>query len=125
MGAAASIELQKPTDASDISSTQSLDVARGEVCRLRELLGQYAKDAGFSEVVYDASDLVHGYDEVDDFNRCIDEIVHIRTALRMSTQKSRRQTRGQITGMDAECRYQKFRAESSASYGSSDESDDN
>lgn len=99
MGAAAGVEMHKPTDASDISATGSLDVAKCEVMRLRNLLGQYARDAGFSDVIYDASDLVLGENECDDFDRCIDEIIHIRTACRMATQKSRRQTRGHVSQM--------------------------
>jgi hypothetical protein len=122
MGAAASIEMQKPTDASDISSTRSLVVAKNEVIRLRELLGQYAKDAGFTEVIYDASDLVLGEDEQDDFDRCVDEIIHIRTALQMSTQKSRRQTRVQMTGSE-EIKYQNHSKRRSHSDASSDDSD--
>jgi hypothetical protein len=124
MGAAASIEMQKPTDASDISSTNSLEVARGEVIRLRELLGQYAKDAGFADVIYDASDIVLGDDHQEDFERCIDEIVHIRTALQMSTQRSRRQTRVQRSGgAIEEIKYQDFRAKRSQSDVSSEDSD--
>ena len=122
MGAAASIEMKKPTDASDISSTGSLIVAKNEVIRLRELLGQYAKDAGFTEVIYDASDLVLGEDEQDDFERCVDEIIHIRTALQMSTQKSRRQTRVQMTGTE-EINYQNHSKRRSHSDASSEESD--
>jgi hypothetical protein len=60
MGAAASIETQKPIDASEIRSSASLEVAKGEVIRLRALLGHLAKAAGFDAVVYDASDLVLG-----------------------------------------------------------------
>jgi hypothetical protein len=124
MGAAAGIEMQKPTDASDISATGSLVVAKNEVIRLRDLLGQYAKDAGFAEVVYDASDLVLGEDERDDFERCVDEIIHIRSALQMSTQKSRRQTRVQMTGSE-EIKYQNHskRRSHSHSDASSDDSD--
>eukprot|EP00604_Paraphysomonas_vestita_P000893 CAMPEP_0174820062 /NCGR_PEP_ID=MMETSP1107-20130205/3626_1 /TAXON_ID=36770 /ORGANISM="Paraphysomonas vestita, Strain GFlagA" /LENGTH=120 /DNA_ID=CAMNT_0016034643 /DNA_START=119 /DNA_END=478 /DNA_ORIENTATION=+ len=107
MGAAASIEMQKPTDASDILITGSLKYAKDEVIRLRELLGQYAKDAGFAEVIYDASDLVLGENEQDDFERCVDEVAHIRAALRMSTQKSRRQTRVKMTGSE-DIQYQDF-----------------
>lgn len=99
MGAAAGVEIQKPTDASDIAETGDLEIAKGEVMRLRDLLGQYARDAGFSEVIYDASDLVLGFDTEEDFERCINEIVHIRTACRMATQKSRRQTRVQVQPM--------------------------
>jgi len=93
MGGAVSVELNKPVDASDITESQSVEVAKCEVIRLRAALGHLAKAAGFAEVVYDASDLVHGMDELEDFNRCVAEIVHIRSALRLSTQGSKRKTR--------------------------------
>jgi hypothetical protein len=65
MGAAASIEGQKPMDASDILASESLEVARGEVTRLRTSLGHLAKKhPGFDVIVIDASDLCHGVDEV-------------------------------------------------------------
>jgi hypothetical protein len=97
MGAAVSIELQKPTDASDIIQSGKLEDARNEVMRLRADLGHLAKSAGFADVVYDASDLCLGINEDDDFKRCIKEIIHIRTALQLSTQQSRRQTRHYTT----------------------------
>lgn len=123
MGATASIEMQKPTDASDISITCSLKIARDEVIRLRELLGQYAKDAGFTEVIYDASDLILNENEEEDFERCIDEIRHIRSALRMSTQKSKRQIRVKLTGSE-DIQYQNFQNKRrSHSEISSDDSD--
>ena len=78
MGAAVGIELQKPLDASDIRESGSLDIARGEVMKLRASLGKYAASAGFAEVVFDASDLVQGIDETEDFERCIAEVAHIR-----------------------------------------------
>jgi len=94
MGAAASVEAQKPADASDILSSESLEIARGEVVRLRETLGHLAKKhPGFNTIVLDASDLCKGEDEMDDFRACVAEIVHIRSALRLSTQGARRQTR--------------------------------
>lgn len=93
MGAAASIESQKPTDASDIAESNSVIVARNEVARLRKDLGHFARNAGFAEVVYDVSDLVLEENEKEDFDRCINEIVHIRKALRLSTQNARRRTR--------------------------------
>jgi len=152
MGAAASIEGQKPADASDILASESLEVARGEVVRLRTSLGHLAKKhPGFDVIVTDASDLCHGDgDQVrptlpssyvlrplccvirptflrhfishpcplprpcpntplnhlpstididlhvpiqEDFKRCVAEVVHIRAALRLSTQSARRQTR--------------------------------
>jgi hypothetical protein len=98
MGAAVSIEMEKPVDASDVYCTGSLPTARGEVIRLREKLGHLAKQAGFCDVVYDASDLVLGEKESEDFDRCIAEIVHIRSALKLSTQSSRRQTRTGFSG---------------------------
>ncbi len=93
MGAAVGIELAKPVDASDIKEHGSLDVARGEVMRLRHLLGAFAKGAGFAEVVYDASDLVQGNDEAEDFERCVAEVKHIRSALRLSTAGGKRRER--------------------------------
>lgn len=93
MGAAVGIEMQKPMDASDIMMTGSLPTARGEVIRLREKLGHLAKQAGFGDVVYDASDLCLGVKDSEDFDRCIAEIVHIRSALQLSTQASRRRGR--------------------------------
>lgn len=101
MGAVASIEVLKPVDASDIYQTGSLEAARGEVMRLREKLGHLAKQAGFADVVYDASDLVQGVKESEDFDRCIAEIVHIRSALRLATQSQRRQTRSALSGVNS------------------------
>lgn len=98
MGAAVGVELERPVDASDILATGSLPTARGEVVRLREKLGHLAKQAGFGDVVYDASDLCLGIKESEDFERCIAEVIHIRSALRLSTQTSRRQTRAAISG---------------------------
>jgi hypothetical protein len=100
MGAVASIEVLKPVDASDISQTGSLVAARAEVMRLRDRLGHLAKQAGFADVVYDASDLVLGVKESEDFDRCIAEIVHIRSALRLATQSQRRQTRSVLSGVN-------------------------
>ena len=94
MGAAVTVELSKPLDASDIRSTNSLVVAKNEIIRLRENLGHLAKNMpGFSQISYDASDLCLGVNEMEDFERCIKGIEHIRRALQLSTQKSRRQTR--------------------------------
>jgi hypothetical protein len=95
MGAAASFELQKPVDGSDIINSGSLAVARSEICNLRATLGKYAAQAGFSEdLVLDASDLVRGENEEEDFNRCLEEIKHIRRCLRLSTlAQTRRATR--------------------------------
>jgi hypothetical protein len=93
MGAAASVEALKPADASDVASTGDLEVVKAEVTRLRESLGAFAKDAGFAEVVFDASDLVKGMDQQKDFDNCVAEIVHIRSALRLSTAAGKRRER--------------------------------
>lgn len=94
MGAAASIEGAKPADASDIRAEGTLDAARREVIRLRTELGDLAKQhPGFETIIVDASDLCKGEHEDEDMERCISEVVHIRAALRLSTQSSRRQTR--------------------------------
>eukprot|EP01035_Chromulina_nebulosa_P020431 gene20431-26512_t len=70
MGAAASIELNKPLDASDIEVTQNLEFAGNEVKRLRAALGHLAKLAGIDVVVYDASDILLGENDKEDFERC-------------------------------------------------------
>jgi hypothetical protein len=93
MGAAVGVELNKPVNGSDILASESLLVARDEVVRLRLLLGHLAKENGFSEVVYDASDLVKGVSEKEDFTRCLDEIIHIRKCLQLSTQTTKRKER--------------------------------
>ena len=93
MGAAASFEIQKPVDASDIIETNSLEVALGEVVKLRAMLGHLAKENGFAEVVYNGSDLVLGVDDSEDFDRCVKEISHIRSCLQLSTQSAKRKTR--------------------------------
>lgn len=90
MGSAVSVEISKPADGSDMVS---FEVAKAEVVHLRATLGHLAKDNGFAEVVYDASDLVHGIDEEADFTRCRDEVVHIRGCLRLSTQNAKRRNR--------------------------------
>ena len=124
MGAAAGVEVHKPTDASDIANTGDLTIARGEVMRLRNLLGQYAKDAGFLDVTYDASDLVLGENDEDDFDRCIDEIIHIRTACRMATQKSRRQRRVQVAPSNCVADRSSDNMVEDGKSGESDDSDD-
>jgi hypothetical protein len=93
MGSAVSVELEKPADASDIRSSGDVTVARNEVIRLRNSLGHLAKDAGFAEVVYDASDLCQGVNDLEDFERCCEEISYIRRALRLSTQSEKRRSR--------------------------------
>ena len=99
MGAAAAIESRKPVDASDIVASGSVEFAKQEIINLRSSLGKYATQAGFNqELIMDASDLVKGDDEEEDFNRCVAEIRHIRNCLRLSTQGARRQTRGAVTG---------------------------
>ena len=98
MGAAAAIESRKPVDASDIVASGSIEFAKQEIINLRSSLGKYATQAGFNqELIMDASDLVKGEDEDEDFNRCVAEIRHIRNCLRLSTQGARRQTRGTLT----------------------------
>ena len=63
--------------------------------RLRTTLGSYAKQGGFNdELLLDASDLVQGSNETEDFNRCMQEIIHIRKCLQLHTQHSKRQLRG-------------------------------
>jgi hypothetical protein len=93
MGATASIELQKPLDASDIEETGSLEYAKNEVIRLRTSLGYLAKEYGMEVVVYDASDIVLGIDDREDFIMCIKEIRHIRKCLKLCTQGSKRRAR--------------------------------
>jgi len=94
MGAAVTIELQKPIDASDI---KSIDSARKEVTRLRNLLGILAnEDRGINSNALHNDDLCLGINEMEDLNRYIDEIIHIRIALQIRTQKARRKTRHYI-----------------------------
>ena len=93
MGAAVGVEISKPADGSDIAESRSLDVARDEIIRLRTSLGHLATQAGFAAVILDASDLVLGLSEEGDFERCIAEIIHIRSALRLSTQHAKRRAR--------------------------------
>ena len=49
-------------------------------------------------VVYDASDIVLGDDEKADFDRCVDEVAHIRRCLQLSTQSSKRRNRYPTSG---------------------------
>ena len=105
MGAAASIEMQKPLDASDVSHT--LETSKNEVIRLRELLGQYARQAGFNEVVYDASDIAPGIDHHEEHERCVEEVIYIRRALRLSTQKATRSRRALMTNIEEKQREEK------------------
>lgn len=91
MGGAASVEMVKPLDASDIHATGSLEIAASEVRRLRGDLGHLAKQAGIDIVVYDASDILLG--DEGDFQRCVDEISHIRRLCALNTNTSRRKTR--------------------------------
>lgn len=103
MGASVSVasgEMHKPIDASDIRATDSLLEARAEVVRLRALLGHLAKDVGFAEVVYDASDLVKGENEKEDFERCVAAVSHIRQCLHLHTQSSKRKERATRVGGD-------------------------
>jgi hypothetical protein len=91
MGAAVGVEMNKPADASDVQ--HNLISAKNEVMRLRHSLGHLAKGAGFTDVVFDASDLVHGKDEQEDLDRCVAEVVHIRAALRLATASGQRRAR--------------------------------
>jgi hypothetical protein len=90
MGAAVSVEIGRPADGSDMTT---FELARDELLRLRQSLGHLAKDNGFAEVVYDGSDLIHGMDDQQDFDRCKAEVVHIRACLRLSTQNAKRRAR--------------------------------
>lgn len=92
MGAAVFLELNKPADASDIIQTRNLDCAKLEIVRLRQNLGHLADQYGMTVLSLDASDLVHGINEAEDFTRCIEEIKHIRSCLRLNTQASKRRT---------------------------------
>ncbi len=95
MGATASIELEKPVDASDILASDSLEFAKSEVVRLRRELGHLAAAYGVELLSYDASDIVLGRSDDDDFHRCVKEIAHIRACLQLNTaQSSRRNRRG-------------------------------
>lgn len=93
MGAAAAVELTKPSDASDILSTNDLTFAKNEIIRLRKELGHLASAYGVHAIDTDAKDLVLGVDEEEDFLRCVREISHIRQCLRLNTQQSMRQQR--------------------------------
>ena len=94
MGAAVGVELAKPVDASDITENGTLELAKNEVIRLRLSLGHLAKGAGFADVIYDASDLVlNEGDTQADFDRCVNEVKHIRQALRLSTAGGKRRER--------------------------------
>lgn len=95
MGAAAVVEVQKPADASDISATRSsgIEFARSEVIRLRKELGHLASSYGMDMLTLDASDLVLGENEDEDFARLVDYIAHIRKCLQLNTQISKRESR--------------------------------
>ena len=101
MGASVTIELSKPTDASDVRNTGDLDFARSEIIRLRQQLGHLAKDYGMDIVALDASDLVQGENTDEDFERCIREIAHIRRCLQLNTQTSKRRQRNYDTHTSA------------------------
>jgi hypothetical protein len=96
MGAAASlinVELTKPADASDIRDQGSLEFAKSEVVRLRGELGHLARAYGVEILSFDASDLVLGDNDEEDFQRCVREIAHVRQCLRLNTQQSVRSQR--------------------------------
>jgi hypothetical protein len=90
MGAAVMMELAKPVDGSDIIS---LDYARREILHLRSELGHLAQQYGMEVMPVDASDLILGRNEQDDFERVVQEVVHIRACLQLNTQTSKRRTR--------------------------------
>ena len=96
MGAAVALELSKPVDAKDIIESKSLEYAKNEVIRLRHNLSHLAEKYGMKIMTNDASDLIHGSNEIDDFNRCVDEVKHIRACLQLNTQTSKRRTRVNI-----------------------------
>jgi hypothetical protein len=123
MGAAATIEIQKPADASDILATNDLNFARSEVIRLRKDLGHLAASYGMEVLSMDASDLVLGHDLDADFNRCVDYISHIRKCLQLNTQSSKRQTRRGYQRWD-DTKVKKEENNSERSDESSDESED-
>lgn len=93
MGAVASVETKKPTDASDILASKSLDFAKSEIIRLRQELGHLAHLYGMEILSLDASDLVLGENQDEDFMRCVQEISHIRRCLQLNTQTSIRSER--------------------------------
>jgi len=93
MGAAVALELSKPVDATDITESKSLEYAKNEVIRLRQNLSHLAEKYGMKIMANDASDLIHGSNDIDDFNRCVDEVKHIRACLQLNTQTSKRRTR--------------------------------
>eukprot|EP00601_Ochromonadales_sp_CCMP2298_P036619 CAMPEP_0173359244 /NCGR_PEP_ID=MMETSP1144-20121109/19925_1 /TAXON_ID=483371 /ORGANISM="non described non described, Strain CCMP2298" /LENGTH=191 /DNA_ID=CAMNT_0014308467 /DNA_START=46 /DNA_END=621 /DNA_ORIENTATION=- len=78
MGAAAAVDLGKPIDGSDIISNGTLDYARSEIIHLRTELGHLAQKYGMEVMPIDASDLISGNNEKDDFDRVVREVVHIR-----------------------------------------------
>ena len=126
MGAAAAVEARKPVDASDITASGSLEVARNEIIILRTTLGKYATQAGFSDnFSLDASDLVQGIDEGEDFNRCVAEIRHIRECLRMSTAGARRATRAAITNTEMDTlKYDEKKGDNDVDNDDDDDDDD-
>lgn len=95
MGATAAVEVRKPPDACDIRQTRDLAFARSEIVRLRKELGHLASTYGMNVLTMDASDLVLGKDEDEDFSRCVREISHIRRCMLLNTQTNIRQGRRQ------------------------------
>jgi hypothetical protein len=120
MGAAAAVELEKPPDASDILGSGSLDFAKTEVIRLRKDLGHLADRYGIEAVVYDASDIVQGDNEQEDFMRCVREVAHIRQCLRLNTQTSKRRLRNCGSGSSTNMRFEETKDYSSGSDSDSD-----
>jgi hypothetical protein len=69
MGAAATVEMKKPADGSDIREG-GLEFARCELSRLRTELGHMAQTYGMSGgLVLDASDMVLGENQQEDLDR--------------------------------------------------------
>ena len=81
-----------------------------------------APAAGFETVVMDASDLCLGENELDDHERCCNEVAHIRAALQLATQRSRRNMRAIKT--DTTQHIFDFRVEDDNSLSDSDDSSD-
>lgn len=94
MGAAVTLELQKPIDASDILNTGDLTFAKNEVIRLRTSLGHLAKEYGIEILDFSANDICLGQSSQEDFERCVKEVAHIRACLQLNTQQSKRRMRG-------------------------------
>jgi hypothetical protein len=93
MGAAVTIELSKPVDASDIRESGNFMFAQREILRLRNDLGYLAQKYGMEVMPPDCSDIIFGINEQEDFERIVLEIAHIRACLQLNTQSSKRRER--------------------------------